>query len=188
MNSILINYSLSKDINKNRLQTLLNGCQSDKYKVFLNIYDFSISKNVKEKLDQVNIPKNIKISVENSDYENLENYIEIVSKTILQYSDSVSYCRLNETISLEPKSIDEIDFSVFDDGNYGFLYFDYDINSIRCFIKSYGHNGSVPAIFFSAKKTLEKLSNGKPITSILSESIGLHIPERLCTIYSNDEK
>ena len=189
MKPIVVNYSIAKEIDVERLQEIANGCQSSNHTVRLNLYDFSISKKILSQIESVKAPENVKISAINKDYEELSDYVKIAIQDLIKHMDAQSNCFLNESVVLVPNAVDDIDFNLFNtDENYGFLYFDYEIEGLRCFIKSTGNKGAIPAIFFSTKKTMENISKEDPIKSIFTSTISLHIPKSLCKVYANNEK
>ncbi len=46
MKSIIINYKIKDSVTDNYLQKIVDSCKCTKYKVKLNIYDFSLDKNL----------------------------------------------------------------------------------------------------------------------------------------------
>lgn len=184
---ILVNLSITNDITESIAKEIIEGCRSLKHKVYLNIYDFSLNK-IAKKYTEENQNENLKISVQERDYEESNEYVKIAIQDIIKYADCQSACFLNDSVSLLPQSIDRVNFDIFKDENCGFIYFDYTIGNIRCFLRSSGNNGAVPFIFFSMKKIIENLSKEEPIQDIFSNTISLHIPESLGKVYPNDDK
>jgi hypothetical protein len=186
MKSILINYSIVREIDKEKIYEILNGCKSDKYKVYLNFYDFSLTKKIQHYVNDISDDK-IKISVYERDYEDSKKFIQMITDDIIKYSDSIAYTALNDSVVLNDNCLDSIEFEVFKNGAYGFLYFDYSINGIRCFVKSRLEKLTIPVIFFSLEYTIKNISSDNVIETLLKNSIGLHIPKSLCIIYPDNE-
>jgi hypothetical protein len=186
MKSIVINYSIVREVDKEKIHEILNGCKSNKYKVYLNLYDFSLTKKIKNYVDDIS-DDSIKISVYERDYEDSEKFVQMITDDIIKYSNSIAYAALNDSIVLNDNSLDSIDFDIFKNDIYGFLYFDYSINGIRCFVKSRMEKLVMPVIFFSLGATIKNISSDNVIETLLKNTIGLHIPKSLCIIYPDNE-
>lgn len=186
MKSIVINYSIVREVDKEKIDEIINGCKSEEYKVYLNFYDFSLTKKIKHYVDCIDNEK-IKTSVYQKDYEDSEKFVQMITDDIIKYSDSIAYTALNDSIILLENSLDSIDFEIFKNDIYGFLYFDYSINGIRCFVKSRLEKLTMPAVFFSLGATIKKISSDNVIETLLKNTIGLHIPKSLCIVYPDNE-
>ena len=188
MNSILINYKIVKSIDEERLKALVLGCISKNYNVILNIYDFSLTKNIQKYITGLDLEKKIKISVIEKDYEDAENADKIILQNLIPFANTIATAILPEGIILNNLSLDQIDFDKFKNEIIGFLYFDYTLENIKCFMKSRS-NGlqiSIPAIFWSTKKLLANISNENLLQNIASNSASIHLAKNLCTIYANE--
>lgn len=195
MNNIVVNYKISKDINKNVLSAIIDGCASKKYKVFLNIYDFSLSKNAETQIEEYlkesdlsfKITENLKIKIVHKDYEEFSEADNIILGGIIKHGDSLAFVLLPENIAL--KNIDTIQFEALKEDNIGFIYPDYSINDIRCYLRSrsFNVNISIPAIFWSTSKLVMHLPEKDKLSIVSNKYAGIHVPEDLCTVYT-DEK
>lgn len=185
MSNILINYSIVKNSTKEHLEKIIDGCYSKEHKIIINFYDFSIKKNVKEILKEISSNEYIKITAIDKDFEDVDKFLEITLENIIQHGDCTAFAAINENCILKKDAIDSMDFKKFEEKIYGFTYFDYNVNNIRCYLKSVTGNISVPIIFFSTRMVIDNLSEGKnTITHVLKNSISHHIPKNLCDIYT----
>ena len=188
MKSIVLNYRIASDISEDRFGEILTGCYSSKYNVILNIYDFSITKNIESYLKRV-LETPIKISYIKRDFEEIENSEEIITENLIRYGDSLALCILPETNVLSNDCIDNIDFEWMDDPINGFIYFDYTVNGIRCFLRSKGPNIqlNVPVLFWSMSKLIKHISDKDKFGIITNNYTGIHIARNLCTVYQDDK-
>lgn len=184
MPNILINYSIVKNDTKEHIESIIQGCSSKKNKIILNIYDFSLNKKVKDIIQRIQKDDNIKITVLDKDFEDADSFLKLVLSTIIQYGDCIAFTALNDNSILKKYAIDNIDLEKFEESIYGFTYFDYNVNNIRCYLKSIVGNISVPVIFFSTQKVINSLAEDDTIKHVLSHSISSHIPKSLCNIYT----
>lgn len=183
MNSIVVNYRIAGDISKDRFREIIDGCYSTKYKVILNLYDFSISKIA----ESYHLSNNPNISYIKRDFEEIENSEQIMLDNLIKYGDALAFCILSENNVLN--NLDSIDFEWLQNPTNGFIYFDYNINSIRCFLRSKGPNIqlNVPVLFWSISKLIDHISDKDKFNIITNNYAGLHIAKNLCTVYQNDK-
>ena len=188
MNSIVINYKILKNIDISKLQTIIDGCISTKYKVFLNLYDFSLSKNLEKYLQNLN-PINIDISVINHNYEDFSNADSIILNNLIRHGDSIAFGIFPDNLVLDKNCIDEFNFNLLQDEINGLIYFDYTINNIRCFLRSRVMNIkiNVPAVFWSVSKLIRFISDQDKLNIISTNFAAIHIPNSLCKIFTDDK-
>ena len=188
MNSIVINYKILKNIDISKLQTIIDGCISNKYKVFLNLYDFSLSKNLEKYLQSLN-PLNIDISVINHDYEDFSNADNIILNNIIKYGDGTAFAIFPDNLVLDKNCIDQFNFDILKDEINGLIYFDYTINNIRCFLRSRVMNIkiNVPVVFWSIPKLIKFISEQDKLNIISTNFAAIHIPNSICKIFTDDK-
>lgn len=185
MSNILINYSILNNSTKENIEKIINGCYSKQHKITLNLYDFSLKKNVKKLITEITNDEYIKINVINKDFEDSNKFLEIILDSIIQYGDCIVFTAINDNCILKKDAIDSIDYKRFEEKIHGFTYFDYNVNNIRCYLKSVAANISIPIIFFSTQVIIDNLSEGKnTISHVLKNSISHHISKNLCDIYT----
>lgn len=188
MKSIVLNYRITGDISRDRFNQILAGCYSSKYNVILNIYDFSISKNIESYIKSIE-ETTIKVSYIKRDFEEIENSEQIITENLIKYADSLALCILPEINVLTEDCIDSIDFEWMNDPINGFIYFDYSVNGIRCFLRSKGPNIqlNVPVLFWSMSKLIKHISDKDKFGIITNNYTGIHIARNLCTVYQDDK-
>jgi len=187
MNSIVVNYVLENPITSDNIRSIIDGCISKKYKIHLNFYDFRLNKNLQSIIDDIKVDKNTVIKIFEKDYEDKKDGTDIIINHCLQFSDSLSMIIFNSYSIINKGALDQIDFSLFTNKNLGFLYTDYTINKIRCYLLSHigGINMNVPIIFWSMPKVIEHLSQDT-LKNIASKSAGIHIPESFFSINNHE--
>lgn len=187
MNNIVVNYKISKNIDATAFKRIIDGCSSEKYKVFLNIYDFSLSKNAKEVINTKAENKNLKIKIIDKDYEEVQNADNIILSGLIQHGNSLAFAILSENITL--KDLDRLDLEVLKNDINGFLYFDYSVDNTRCYLRSRSMNVNIgiPVIFWSTQKLIRYLPEKEKLSIVANKYAGIHIPENLCTVHT-DEK
>ena len=185
MKSIVVNYRITGDISEDRFYEIIDGCYSTKYKVILNLYDFSINKLA----ESYNLSNNPNVSYIKRDFEEIDNSEQIMLDNLIRYGDSLALCILPENNVLVKGCIDSIDFEWMDDPSNGFIYFDYTINGIRCFLRSKGPNIqlNVPVLFWSMSKLIRHITDKDKFAIITNNYVGIHIAKNLCTVYQNDK-
>lgn len=188
MKSIVLNYRIANDISEDRFNEILTGCYSLNYNVLLNIYDFSICKKAESYLKKIQ-DETMRISYIKKDFEELDNSEQIITDGLIKYGDSLALCILSENNVLSKGCIDSIDFEGMNNPTNGFIYFDYTINNIRCFLRSKGSGMqfSVPVIFWSMSKLIKYISNKNKFDIITSNYTGIHVAKNLCTVYQDDK-
>lgn len=190
MNIVSINYIVQNGMDDQKLAKIISGLSSSKYKVLLNLYDFSLSKNMKDMVSNLKIDEEkIKIIVIDSDYEELENANKIIVKNFMQYVDSISIAILHDNLILHKDALDRIEFARMKEENIGFTYPDYNIKDVRCYLRSHASNVqiSTPAVFWSTDKILRHIAEQDILSTVYNSYIGVHIPESLCTAYPNEK-
>jgi hypothetical protein len=183
MQNIVINYKILNDIDDNLLLSIVNGCNSKKYKVFLNLYDFSLSKRIESQLSQ--IKSLIEIEILTRDYEERENADNIVLQNLIQHGDSIAFASISDNVVLNPYSIDELGLEWLKEESSGFIYTDYNINDIKCFMRSRAMNVSlnIPVVFWSTSKLVKHFTDQDKLQIVGNNYASIHIPKSLCTIY-----
>lgn len=181
MTSISINYIIQEDIDEEYFNKILNGCKSDKYDLSITFHDFSLQNKIKE----YNKDSNIIVVSEN--YEDREDSQDIVLKNFTRYADSKMMTLVNDNVIFH--NIDAIDFNIINDNPLiGFIYTDYNINGIRCFLKSHSPVSNfiaMPICFWRTSKLIENISDNT-LATIYGGSLGIHIPKDICTIHKNE--
>lgn len=189
MKNIVINYKISKNIDNTTFNKIISGCVSEKYKVFLNLYDFSLSKDTKEYTDQLSAINNLNINYIPQNFEDVKEADQIILGSLIQYGDSVAFGIFGENTILNTGGVDLVDFNLLAEEINGFIYFDYNIKNIRCFLRSRSTNIqlNVPAIFWSTSKLIRYIPEKEKLNIVGNNYGSIHIPYSLCTIYP-DEK
>lgn len=189
MKNIVINYKILKDISQDVLEKIVTGCYSQKYKIFLNLYDFSLSKNTAEYIKTINVADNINISYSSQNYEDIQESDNIILYNLIQHGDSLSFGIFADNLIFNQGAMDGMDFEALADETNGFLYFDYNIKNIRCFLRSRSVNVqiNVPAIFWSTSKLIRHIPQKDKLNIVGNNYGSIHIPHSMCTIYP-DEK
>lgn len=188
MQNIVINYKILGDIDYKLLSSIINGCVSKKYEVFLNLYDFSLSKRIKKQLDEIkfslseNYPK---IEIYARDYEEREDADKIILQNLIQHGDSIAFVTIAENVVLQCYSLDKLDLEWLKEESSGFIYTDYHINDIRCFMRSRAMNVSlnIPVVFWSTSKLVRHFTDQDKLQIVGNNYASIHIPKSLCTIY-----
>lgn len=186
MSNIVINYIILNSIKPNRLTSIIEACRSKQHNVSIVFNDFSLNKQVADQLKNYELD-DIKVSVINRDYEDSQDAMSIVTKNFISYSDSDITSIVYENLEFEPKIFDAFDFEIFD--NYGFIYGDYSVQNIRCYLRSHASNTklSIPFVFWSTEKIIKNIEHEDVLEYLFNNYMGYHIPKSICTIISNDE-
>lgn len=191
MNSIIVNYKISKNIDENKIRNIINGCISKKYKTYINIYDFSLSKTIESYINNlIDLDlSNADISIFNHDYEDFSNADNIILNNLIKHGDSIAFGIFPENLILDQNSIDQLDLDILTDEINGLIYFDYTINNIRCFLRSRVMNIkiNVPAVFWSVSKLIRFISDQDKLNIISTNFAAIHIPNSLCKIFTDDK-
>lgn len=187
MNSIAINYIIENPCDKQSVNKILDNCSSDKLKTYLNLFDFTLEKNLKSVLKDFKNNNNRTINIFEENYEEKANANEIILNNSLQFADTTAMIILNDNTLFNKDCLHEIDFEMLNNINTGFLYSDYIINNVRCFLLSHASGVSVglPVIFWSTHKLIKHMSKDV-FKTILSTYGGIHIPAPLFII-NHDE-
>lgn len=190
MQNIVINYKITKKTNDlDILETIIRRCQSDKYRVFLNIYDFSLDKqNPFLNINAANTSSSV-ITYHAKCYEDLNNSDSIILQNLIQHGDSLGYMLLPNNVTLNENFFDLIDFEWLGEENNGVIYFDYHINGIRCYTRSRAANIPIntPVTLWSTSKLIRHIHEKEKLQIVGNNYASLHIPYSLCTIYPYEE-
>lgn len=176
MKSISINYIIHKITDKESIDKIVEGCKSKKYKVEINLYDFSLG-------NQLQNYSNENVSIVQENYEDFEKAQSIILSKMINYIDSSIMCIAKESVVL--KNLDSIDFNVIESNELnGLIYTDYSIDGIRCFLRSHYPNSNigVPLAFWNTEKIIKHIGQENILGLIFNTCIGIHIPEDLCDI------
>lgn len=191
MNNIVVNYKIIKDINISKFKDIISGCLSNKYKVYLNIYDFSLSKQIENYLKDINDLElsNINISVSNYDYEDFSNADVIILSNLIRHGDSIAFGIFQDNLIFNTNSIDELNLDLLTNEINGLIYFDYNVNNIRCFLRSRIMNIklNVPAVFWSTSKLIRNISELDKLNIVANNFAAIHVPNSFCKIFTDDK-
>lgn len=182
MKNISINYITKRNLQKDHIEKISNGCNSKKYKVDITLHDFSLSKKNKELIND----KDIQIA--EYDYEDFENAETNILKNIVQFVDSAFVAIVNDNVLIN--NIDRINFEEISKIDFlGLVYSDYSLNGTRCFLRSHRPDIKIglPLSFWCADKLIKHVSQEEKLAEIYSRYIGFHVPENICSIESNEK-
>lgn len=192
MKSIIINYKLKDSVTNEKLQKIVSSCKSNKHKVKLNIYDFSLDKNLSKQVQDVDIRQDddsyLDIHVLTKNYEDYGESNSEIYKNIIPYADSTAFALIESQVMFKNNALDELDFSIFEDTNIGCLYFDYDYihNDLRTRIYLCSSNTTknipIPLLIFSTQKLIENMSHENSDQQTFASSVTKHIPKSLCDV------
>jgi len=189
MSTIAINYVVNENIDEKRVDKILKGLDFKNHEVILNVYDFSLNKECEKLFSNANA-KNLNISVVEKDYEDLENSQEIILKDFIRYVDSKVLCIIFSNLVLNPEEIDKIDIDkMMSDEICGFIFSDYHVNNIRMFMKSHSINSELnsPFVLWKTEQVISNIASSNLLNVIYSKTLGVHIPESLCTAIIRNE-
>jgi hypothetical protein len=188
MSNIVLNYKVCKNIDEPIIEKIVNNSVSEKHKVFVNLYDFSPLKMV-EGIIKKKFSGNKNISVFTKDFEDRNEADSIMLENLIQYGDSLAFGMMSESIILNKFAIDKIDFELLKEDINGFLYFDYCVNNVRCYLKSRSSeiNNSIICVFWSTEKLIRFINDKDKMNTISNNFAGVHIPKNLCTAYTDNE-
>lgn len=180
MNSIAINYIIENKSDEQSINKILQNCRFDNLKIYLNLFDFTIEQNLKSILKNTKSDANVIVNIFEESYEDKANANEIIINNIIQFSDTVAMVILNDKSVLNKDLLEDIDFEILNSVNTGFLYSDYIMNDIRCFLLSHisGVNLNLPIIFWSTSKLIKHMSKDV-FKTVLATYAGIHIPSPL---------
>ena len=186
MNNISINYIILNSIEGDVLTRIVDSCKSKNNNVSLNFNDFSLDKNTRNNLENIN-QDDVSVSVVDRDYEDSNNAMDIIVKGFVSYADSTIMSVVHENLIFEKELFDTIDFTILD--KYGFIYGDYSIDETRCYLRSHAASVklSIPFVFWSTSKIVDNISQEQVLEHVFNNHMGFHIPKSLCTIVSNDK-
>lgn len=188
MSNIAINYIILKSIDDKSLSDMINGCISNTHSIYLQLNDFSIEKTISNQIKNITHDK-IKVETFEYDYEDSSNATEIVLKNFTSYCSYDVLSIVYDNLKFYPDSIDNIDFNrLIENEKNGFIYGDYDIGNIKCYLRSHaaGLKLNIPFAFWSIKKILKHLSEENILEYMFSSYMGIHIPQSLCTVLPNE--
>jgi len=188
MKNIAINYIIHNYVDCDKFDNIVKPIsESKKYKITLNVYDFSLKKQSHDyNLENYH---NVQYSLTECDYEDIKEANKIVAKDFIRFADSVCTCIVYDSLVFNSNAIDEIDVSLFENNYIGFIYSDYVVDNKRFFLKSHSANSQIntPMVFWSTEKILKHLSEEDIFQSIYGSYVGVHIPKPLCTVLKINE-
>jgi hypothetical protein len=122
-------------------------------------------------------------------YESIPNADNIVLSNLIRHGDSTAFCILPENVTLFRNALDEIDFSWLNEDLNGFIYCDFHLNNIRCYVRSraMGTQLNLPIVFWSTDKLVRHLGEENKLNIVGNNYASLHIPKSVCTVFQ-DEK
>jgi hypothetical protein len=180
MSNIVINYVIDKDIDDDQVKSMFNNIYLKNHNLEIYVYDFSIDKKLKQILDSLVI-NNLKLT--EYPYEQHDEADDIIIDNMKNSSNFVAFTNLKNNIVINNETIDSIDFDILQDDQFGFLYLDYYIGNIRCYMQSNkpGSKINTPIIFWSTEKAIK--TKGKNVYNTLYRSyMGIHAPKSGCTV------
>lgn len=188
MSNISINYLILSDLAEENIKNIIDSCSFDNHSTSLVFNDFSLNKKTKEIVDNLNIDSNIVVN--NYDYEDSENSMIIVVKNFASYAASDAVTIVHEDLIFNKMSVSKIDFDILNEENIGFIYGDYSINNVRCYLRSHAAHVklSIPFVFWSTKKIVQHVSQESLLDYLFSKYMGIHIPHDLCTVSPDDKQ
>tara|TARA_B100001939_G_scaffold301202_1_gene277626 strand:- start:3719 stop:4261 length:543 start_codon:yes stop_codon:yes gene_type:complete len=175
---VLVNILCSNDCEKEPLQSMVEACRSDLHEVHINICDYSLEKNLKNKMSckVVDLP-----------FEEIKDHEKKLSELCGQERYDV-VIDIDCSIELEPDFLKDLELSWLDDENVGCIYSDFYSKSKNGH-KIYIHqksmpvvNNSLPLIAFSVDHYLRNIHSENVKGLIISNTISKHIPKALCSI------
>jgi|SRR5210317_980108 hypothetical protein len=178
MHSIKINYIADENVNQHRLEKIFNDLYLKNYLLKIDVYDFSLVKNINKYIETLN---NKNIRVFEFGYEEHKDAQNVILKNIDK--DSLVFTSIKTNIVIDTKFIDELDFEKLNE-NYGFVYSDYSIREVRCYMQSHKTGGIIntPMIFWNTKKIMENKNESNVFNHVYGTSMGKHIPKISCKI------
>ena len=188
MSNIAINYIILKHTDSKYLSGIINGCTSNIHKIHLQLNDFSLEKKTSEQIKDMANDK-LQIETFEYDYEDSNNATEIVLKHFTSYCSHDILSIVYDNLTFYPGLIDNIDFNqLMKNEMNGFIYGDYDIGRIKCYLRSHaaGLKLNIPFAFWSIEKILKHLSEENILEYMFSSYMGIHIPQSLCTVLPNE--
>lgn len=188
MSNIVLNYKICKNIDASIIEKIVNNSVSEKHKVFINIYDFSPLKGV-EDIIKKKFSDNKNISVFKKDFEDKNEADNIMLENLIQYGDSLAFGMMSESTILNKFAIDKINFDLLKEDINGFLYFDYCVNNVRCYLRSRTSviNNSILCVFWSTEKLIKFINEKDKMNIVSNNFAGVHIAKNLCTVYIDNE-
>lgn len=179
MHSIKINYIADESINKDRLEKILHYSPMKNYDLKIDIHDFSLEKgSIKNFVDQM---KNKNITAFEYPFEDRQFIQKAVLKNIS--NEFLVFANIKTNTVINTEIIDDIDFQEINK-NYAFVYTDYSIGKVRCYMQSHraGATVNTPLILWNTEKVIEKKDEEDAFNSVYGNNIGLQIPKSACTI------
>jgi len=196
MNSIKINLKTTTPLSEKYLREFLQACESSRYFIDIEIFDYSLVKNIINALEKAAIdsPMNVRsVLITDMPFEEKEQgkgfLVENAAKKCGSY-DAV----LNISSEVQPCNnwLDHIDDSVFDDEYTESIYCDYYISNgkekVHIFQKSQPvANGTIPALILSTGKIKEvyEKAKGEADIVIFQNFVSKHIPYPLFLVTQN---
>jgi len=186
MKNILIIYKVLADITKNQLQVLVDGCKSKKHNVTIEFHDFTLKKEIKSYVQNLEISDIVKVACVDEDYEDRKTSDKVVISKLIAYANFDAVSILVHDIILN-NAIDTIDFDMFQKNELlGSIYFDNDVSQpthTRMYNKSHPFiTGSIRALFMPMNKIIGAIGQENPINYVYSKSLSYHLPKSLISI------
>lgn len=181
MSNIVINYIIDQEIDADKINAILSSINIEQHNTEINVYDFSIDKKWKSIIDD---SPSLKINVQEHPYEQRDESSSMILESVKGKSEITAFANLKNNVMLNSNVIDSVDFDTLNNDDIGFLYFDYKIGNIRCYLQSNkpGSKTNTPIMFWSAKKSTEDHTSDNAYNHIYKKYMGLHIPKIGCTI------
>ena len=179
MHSIKINYIADENIDKNRLEKILDYSPMKNYKLKIDMHDFSLGKgSIKNFVDE---SENKNIRVFEHPFEDRRDIQKTVLKNITD--EFAVFANIKTNIILNTDIIDCIDFKELNK-NYAYVYTDYLIGKVRCYMQSHRSGATVntPLIFWNTKKVIGQKEEDDVFNTVYGNNIGLQIPKAACKI------
>lgn len=188
MSSISINYLVLSDIEEENIKNIIDSCDFDNHSISLVFNDFSLNKKTKAIVEKLNIGADIRVN--DYDYEDSKNSMNIVVKNFASYAASDFVTIVHQDLLFNKISVSKIDFDILNEENIGFIYGDYSINNVRCYLRSHAAHVklSIPFVFWSTKKIVQHVSQENLLDYLFSKYTGIHIPHDLCTVSPDDKQ
>lgn len=188
MSTIIVHYR-TQSIDKESVLKNINTWKSDKYKIFMQVHDYSLNCELSKKINDEDISNltnyNIKLNTVEHAYENFSDNNEhktILSNCLMETIDSVATIIFNGNVNLIIP-IDTININQFKDNHLGLIYTDFTIdNSWRYYLQSEPNPKLMPLIIWSSSAIANKMHESNPLETIFSSYKRFHIANALYNI------
>lgn len=150
---------------------------SNRYGVIVREYNLDQEPYLNEQSQAATIISNIKNDIRQMAGSEMLRY---TGHTKPLDSEIVAFANIYDVVSPVDFFIDQIDFDIFEDENYGSIYTDYYVDGVIKYQKSHPRKSpTIPLVFFSAKHFLSSDENNI-YNTILSKKVSHHIAVPLC--------